>query len=242
MNIAIDIGNSSIKYGKFDNANLIDSGNIFDIKDIKNLVKSPERTSVIFSSVAELPDLKPLIGKFKKIEVLTKDTPLPFELDYQTPETLGVDRIAAAAGAKSLNENSNSLIIDFGTCITYDIMEKGSVFKGGIISPGKDLRYKSMHTFTHSLPDLSSEFIDDVSIPGKTTKDSMHAGVILGIIYEIEGVIREYSKKYDDLTTYMCGGYAEYFERRIKDGIFVDSNLVLKGLNYILSYNREDNG
>jgi type III pantothenate kinase len=128
------------------------------------------------------------------------------------------------------------LVIDLGTCITYDYIDAEKNYRGGSISPGLHMRFKAMHTFTARLP-LLEPAPDEIALTGTDTKQAMQSGVINGITCEIEGIIKEYRKKFGKLHVIFCGGDATFFENKIKESIFVTPELVLVGLNWILEYN-----
>jgi type III pantothenate kinase len=147
---------------------------------------------------------------------------------------LGYDRIAAGVGANLRYPSQNCLVIDIGTAIKYDLVSAENAFEGGIISPGRRMRFNALHTFTKKLP-----LLDTVEIPeliGHSTESCMKSGVMKGITAEINGIIDEYLKKLK-LTVLICGGDAPYFETKIKYPTFAAPNLVLEGLNRILQYN-----
>lgn len=167
--------------------------------------------------------------------VLDHQTPLPLKINYQSPATLGVDRIAAATGSTVLFKGGNNLVIDIGTCITYDMVDSDSVYHGGGISPGVDMRLKAMHKFTSGLPLVAVKGMPELI--GKTTRECMLSGVIHGTVAELEGIILRYRQFFEQLNIIICGGGAIFFESKIKDDIFAVPNLVLVGLNHILRYN-----
>jgi len=241
MNLAIDIGNSSVKIGRFDGEELehpILNTSVESLAaEINNL--NPDR--IIVSSVGEAApqDQDNDFAKKYMTIFLQQDTPLPITIDYETPDTLGVDRIAAVTGASVLNPDGDSLVIDLGSCCTYDIIENGKIFKGGIISPGMGLRFKSMYHFTRNLP-LLSHSTGDVSFLGSSTDGAMKSGVINGMISEMESFIGSYKDLYPKIQVFMCGGESKIFENRLKASIFVIPELVLVGLNRILVYNIGD--
>ncbi|MCG8700039.1 MAG: type III pantothenate kinase [Bacteroidales bacterium] len=245
MNLLIDIGNTSTKISIFDeekeiffdrystiNKELISS--LF-CNEFFNLEKG------IVSSVAKIPQAIIEIPLKYDMDLLVVDqeTPVPIGSKYQTPESLGIDRIAINVAANGLYPNKNCLSIGIGTAITYDIIESNGVFAGGCISPGLNMRYKALHENTANLPYLkpSSEF----KFPAVTTNDALYAGVQQGILFEIEGYINYFKNFYDDLIVILTGGDSEYFEKNIKKPIFVVPNLVNVGLNFILEYNVKSN-
>ena len=176
-------------------------------------------------------------GKNSRFYFLDADTPLPVKIEYGTPETLGRDRIAGVVGAFYEKPDCNVLIIDAGTAITYDLLLKPGIFAGGNIAPGVKMRLKALHHFTGKLPLI--EKIGDFPLMGTNTETAIRAGVIQGILFEIEGYIRKLKTVYPDLFIFLTGGDAFLLAEKLKTPIFVDKNIVLKGLNRILYYNAE---
>jgi type III pantothenate kinase len=166
----------------------------------------------------------------------TPQTPIMIEVDYSSPETLGVDRIANACAAFSKNRAINSIIIDAGTCVTIDLIEAGGIFRGGSIAPGLTMRYKSLNTFTAKLPLVEPT---NPTIPGKSTEESINAGVLLGMIHELNSWVDFYNNKYEKLCVWLTGGDAHHFAKAFKSSIFADSNLTLVGLHEVLVYNQK---
>ncbi|QHL89433.1 type III pantothenate kinase [Nibribacter ruber] len=236
MNLAIDMGNSRIKVGFFESGSLVRESIFSDLPEIGEAVKGQEVQHVIVSSVRKTPEklsaVVPLTGK--QIQ-FSSQTPVPLQNAYATPHTLGVDRLAAAVGASYLFPGQNCLVIDAGTCITYDLVEAAGIYQGGNISPGLNMRYQAMHTFTGKLPLLSGTKLP--LRPGKTTEQAMQGGVLYGLVAEVEGIIQHYERQYKSLTVVLCGGDAPFFESTVKARIFVIPELVLIGLNRILEYN-----
>jgi len=184
----------------------------------------------IVSSVSKAP-LPSLPVKGRQIQ-LTSTLGFPITISYDTPQTLGVDRIAAACGAFELFPNSDCLVIDMGTCITYDFLSARGVYEGGAIAPGVKMRFKAMNHFTARLPLVDP--VADAPLTGKSTVTSMQSGVINGILEEIKGFISRYQSRCPDLKTVVCGGDLVFFENSIKPSIFAAPDLVLIGLNRIL--------
>ncbi|MFW5879188.1 MAG: type III pantothenate kinase [bacterium] len=241
MNLVVDVGNSLIKVSIFDNEDLIEH-KVFDdenIPDLENFCSSGSVDNAIMSSVREekVIDLSKIKG-IKKLINFSYNTPTPLSVNYDTPETLGTDRIAAAVGGSSLFPGDNVLTIIAGTCITYEFSDKNNEYCGGAISPGMMMRFKALNNFTAKLPLISKS---NLKLPelltAKNTVDSILSGVINGIVYEIDGVIAEYIKKYASLKIVLSGGDAFYFDKMLKNKIFVTQNLVSYGLNKILIYN-----
>lgn len=237
MNIAIDIGNSRIKVGYFNENQLVGSSVFEKLPELLQELLKKDSEAIIISSVAKIPEqLLQLRDSYESFQVLTNSTPLPFKVDYETPDTLGLDRIAAAAGAL-VRFDGPLLIIDAGTCITCDFVDAQNIYCGGHISPGVQMRLDAMHTFTASLPLLKPE--SPATGPGKSTKDAMIGGAVLGARYEIEGFIEFYMTKQPELKVILCGGDTKYFDKRTEFNTFALPNLVLEGLNSILKFNSE---
>ena len=236
----VDIGNSFFKIASFDQHDLI-RFNRYPNKELKNLeVYLKDYDNIIISSVVR-SDLTKNITHQEHVLLLNTQTKLPIALNYDTPNTLGKDRIANAVGAAIIYPNSNVLIIDIGTCITYDIISSDNVFLGGVISPGIAMRLKSMHEFTGNLPLLELDINIKNDGIGKSTKECMLKGAISGSIKEIEGFINDYKQLFDDLTVVLTGGDSKYLKNvdfSQKNSIFADQFFTLKGLNEILLYNQ----
>jgi len=235
MNIAIDVGNTKTKIGFFDEDRLESTKTFSSLSEINSLFDTNQTNSVIISSVnTSYEDILNELPHLEKPILLDHSTPLPFKNKYKS-ETIGLDRLAAVAGAQTLYPNHNVLTIDLGTCITYELLEKGKTYYGGAISPGLHMRFKSMHNFTSRLPLVEPESISNYI--ADNTKDAMQSGVVFGIQAEIEAYIQEVNRKYSPLTTIITGGDAKFFESKLKAPIFAIPELVLMGLNAILRYN-----
>jgi type III pantothenate kinase len=153
---------------------------------------------------------------------------------YTTPKTLGVDRIAAVCGALQLFPQRDCLVIDTGTCITYEFLDRNARYHGGSISPGIAMRFEAMHRFTSRLPLVKPEI--NVPLVGDSTESAMQSGVIQGVRAEVEGIIQKYTDQYPDLKVIICGGDVRFFENHLKQTVFVAPDLVLIGLNLILRH------
>ena len=242
MNLAIDIGNSSVKAGCFDVDQLTSSEVCNSIEEVLSWIDGQGFEHAIAGSVRKGADFDRLRTRMDgNLIVLDSTTPVPLQVDYKTPETLGMDRVAAAVGAASIEGEKDLLVIDFGSCITYDFVKAGKSYEGGIISPGLRLRIQSMHSFTDQLPMIDDEqlLVEPAEVPfvGKSTYESIVSGVINGMIGEVDSVIQRYINEHNVKAVLACGGDAQFFENRLKAGIFVVPNLVLIGLNKILGYN-----
>ncbi|MFZ2284180.1 MAG: type III pantothenate kinase [Lutibacter sp.] len=239
MNLIIDVGNTRIKTAVFDDGKMIHNESLTNfsfVSEAKKIVKKYKCTSAIISSVGSVnkSQIDELRAEISLIE-LDYDTKVPFVNKYATPKTLGVDRIALVSSAISKYPNKNVLIIDAGTCITYDFVNNEGNYYGGAISPGLQMRYKALNVFTENLPLLEPSEI--VELIGNSTETSIHSGIINGVINEIDGVIEQYRKKNTDLTIVLTGGDIKFLSNRLKNGIFANPNFLLEGLNTILTYN-----
>lgn len=234
MNLAIDLGNSSVKAGCFKNGIL--EGEILQplFDDLPSFIAelSPQHT-IISSVKQDVNHLKNI--STSSVLILEHTTPFPFNINYATPESLGKDRIAAIAGAHVQQPNRNTLVVDVGSCITYDFIDEQNQYLGGSISPGIDMKLKAMHTFTAGLPLVDANF--EVDLVGDTTEKALQSGTIYGTIAEIDEIVRMYSDKFSHLRFIICGGGAEQIGSRLKSDVDVCSELVLIGLNGILEYN-----
>jgi type III pantothenate kinase len=179
--------------------------------------------------------MEDILTKAGKFILLTELTPLPVKNHYQTPKSLGKDRIAAVTGAWSMFPGRNILVIDAGTCITYDFINQQGEYPGGGISPGIRMRFKAMHTFTGKLPLIEPEDFDDLI--GKSTTESLLSGVYNGVTGEIREIVRLYREKYGDVMVLITGGDHELLNNKLKISIFAVPDLVLLGLNEIFDYN-----
>ena len=241
MNLIIDVGNTNVKLAVFDQDKLIDK-HVVKTKHLQQSLKKivKEHTAIknaILSSVGKLKDSQiEFIKSHFKTLILDSKTKLPFKNLYKTPKTLGVDRIALVCASVKQNPNNNVLIIDAGTCITYDFVTSENNYLGGAISPGIRVRYQSLNNLTANLPLLDTEIPKD--IVGNSTENSIHSGVIYGVLNEIDGVISEYKVKYQDLTVILTGGDANFLSKQLKSSIFANSNFLLEGLNFILDFNK----
>lgn len=241
MNLAIDVGNTRVKVAVFADNSLVWT-DVFDKSEFEKafhhiLQKYPDLTHCILAMVGSFSgSLLALVGQRLKLLTLHSDTALPFKNDYGSPKTLGVDRMALTAAAVNRYPGKDVLIIDAGSCITYDLITSEGNYKGGAISPGLKMRYRALHTFTEKLPLLSPEQID--SQTGKDTNQSIQVGIIHAIGFEIEGFIVSFTDIYPNLTVILTGGDAEFLRERLKSDIFAHSNFLLEGLNYILEHNK----
>lgn len=238
MNAVIDFGNTFAKLGFFEQNTLIEIQKGLEMDALKQALEAKSPEYLIISSVTKsLEELELLFEEYQNKLILTPKTQLPIQKDYDTPQTLGADRLAAAVGATVLFPNEACVIVDMGTAIKYDYVNAQNAFCGGIISPGMRIRFEALHSFTKRLPLVEPEGIPNLI--GKSTKTCIQSGVINGIIAEINGIINNYNQL-GNCRVILCGGDAPFFESQIKMANFVSPNLVLIGLNRILLYNVEN--
>ena len=234
MNLIIDFGNSNTKAALFEQEKLLEVFPEVHLESLASEYQDNRVERIFVSTVSENPE--DIRAAFKRpLEFLSHKTPLPFNNLYSTPETLGLDRIAAVAGAEELYPELNVLVIDIGTCITYDFMKEGKNYLGGSISPGLQMRFEALHTLTAGLPRV--EFDPESQFIGDSTKSSITSGVLYGMQGEIQSMVDRYTADFGRLQTILCGGGAKFFENRLKGAIFAAPELVLRGLNRILLYN-----
>jgi type III pantothenate kinase len=237
MEASIDIGNSRIKAGIFDRGNLITT-EVLDESAIVDFLKAKNVERIIISSVGGKKEIiQSLQDNFSKLLEFTAATPIPIKTSYTTPQTLGIDRLAAAVGALQ-HFSGPLLVIDAGSCITVDLIDADNVFAGGSISPGLGMRLEAMHTFTESLPLLKLE-APPQGVPN-STREAMLAGAVIGAKHELIGFIRHYEGQFPEIKVILCGGDAKYFDKMNELNIFVLPNLVIEGLNAILRFNGEE--
>ena len=237
MNLSVDCGNTRIKFGVFNNRELIEH-ETSDYEDgMRVLTALKEKYSigqVIISDVSgKLDDW--LFSAKDSLIWLDHSVGLPIENNYKTPNTLGNDRIAGVVGGYAKFPGKNVLVIDAGTCITYDFLDAEGKYIGGAISPGIEMRLKAMHTFTGKLPLVSFE--KKIPLIGTNTVECIQTGAINGTIAEIEQTIVRYKDAFANLEVVLTGGDLDFLADALKSNIFADSFIVLKGLNEILLYN-----
>lgn len=245
MKLVIDIGNTSTKIAIFNNDDIIDFHTIENVSTeyiSKILDSHPEINSSIISNVSNYDSsILSLLRKVGTTIELTHDTPLPFSNNYSTPSTLGKDRLAIASAGATLYSEQNVLLIDAGTCVTYDFVDKNGSYHGGAISPGLKMRLVALNTFTDGLPlvDLPKDNYH-IDLIGNSTTSSILSGVILGLLSEVESFINQYESRFQELKIIISGGDYKYFEKLAKSNIFASPNIVIHGLKKILDFNEEN--
>src|SRR5205085_8704454 len=235
MNLVVDNGNTRTKLALFGSDGDWKTFAFDTSAALDEFLRSRSFQHVLVSSVKRPPEeiMSQITAMGKKI-ILTASVPLPFNVKYRTPNSLGVDRIAAVAGAGALFPQRNCLVIDAGTCITYEFLTAEGSYQGGAISPGIRMRFEAMHRLTARLPLVSP--IKEPPLIGASTEESLQSGVMNGVAEEIKGVIARYDAIAPELQVVMCGGDAPFFENIRKPAIFVAPDLVLHGLRRILMH------
>jgi type III pantothenate kinase len=239
MILAVDIGNTRIKAAVFE-GNILKENFVFVEnelqKNIQNILKKYKKVAdLVVSSVGDIE--KQSLLQFEndlKVHFISQEDPFPFVNCYATPKTLGIDRMVLAAGATLQFPHQNRLVIDAGTCVTFDFIDENNKYLGGAIAPGLRLRYESLHNYTAKLPLLTLENPKDLI--GKSTSDSIHSGVANGLVYEIDGFIDEYSARYSNFIIILTGGDTDFLAKRLKNTIFANSNFLLESLNQTFQY------
>ncbi len=243
MHLVIDVGNTQIKIAVFEQNTAVEylTANqnelLSTIKALK--IKYPNIQKAIVASVVNLENT--ILSSLKnsiEIQYLTKESKFPFINTYSTPNTLGIDRMVLAAGAVLEYPKQNRLVIDIGTCITYDFIDENNNYLGGAISPGIRLRYESMNQKTAKLPSLTKK--KPLHFIGNSTESCMHSGVVNGIALEMDGFIELYKAQYTNFITILTGGDSDFLAMRLKNTIFANSNFLLKSLNQTFQYNQND--
>ncbi|MDC0230401.1 type III pantothenate kinase [Aureispira] len=240
MNLCIDAGNTRVKIAIFNNDGLLVEKQVYNILDetiLNKIINNYPCKNAIISSVKAPHDetIALLTKKMNHLFLLTADLPIPINSLYETPHSLGKDRLAGVVGATVLMPKENVLVVDAGTCITYDFITNNKDYLGGSILPGIVMRFKSMANYTAQLPLVEKAEID--FFIGTTTKTSIQTGVLQGVLHEIRGFKEQYKQQFGKIKVIVTGGDASYFESQLKNEIFVQPTLVLIGLNQILTYN-----
>ncbi len=240
MNLVIDSGNTRIKFALFDNDRIVDSG-VADSKCFfEELFSFFPIDNVLISNVGKDFDILDIVPEDVRVLELSSELPLPVKIDYETPETLGPDRIAAAVGATAVFPRQNCLVIDVGTCITVDFIDSNSVYHGGAILPGLAMKFNALHTFTEKLPLLKVANAGfQPQLIGKSTAQSILSGVVNGTVLELDGFVNRYRVRFDGLKVLITGGDSDFLEKQLGFDHVQDAELAIAGLNEILKYNEK---
>jgi type III pantothenate kinase len=238
--LCFDFGNTRLKCGVFMMDQLSEVLTLDDHSNetINNLLDkySPEYTilsSVIYHNI-EIEKLLTDRSSFLKLDSSTK---LPFTTPVAKPENIGADRLALAAFAVHFYPEQNNLVISLGSCVTYNFINKYNSLIGGSISPGMEMRFKSMNTYTAKLPLVKADW--NFPLIGYDTRTNILSGVLMGLVAEIDGIIDKYAEKFSNFNVLLTGGDAVNFVRHLKNKIFADPYLILKGLYAISKYNHD---
>ena len=243
FHLVIDVGNSSQKIAVFEQRNLVHTEITTSLdteKLAQILTQYPCSHSIISSVKQEVAALEQFLAQQTTYIRFSADTPHPIHNQYQSPETLGLDRLAAMVAVSALFPKQNTLVVDAGTCITYDMLDAQATYFGGSISPGIQMRFKALHQFTGRLP-LVSFSLEPIDLVGIDTPTALQSGVVNGVMAEVEGIVTQYQQKYPQLNVVFCGGDANFFDSRLKNSIFASNSscmphLVLIGLNEIIHH------
>lgn len=243
--LCFDFGNTRLKCGVFE------AGNLTDVRTVENdsnesmllILDSYKPKYTILSSVInhniELENILATHSSFLKLDARVQ---LPFTTPVRKPETIGADRLALCASAVHLYKNQNSLVIALGSCITYNFINKYNNFIGGSISPGMEMRFKALNYYTAKLPLIKTESIPrgwNLPLIGYDTETNLLSGVLLGMAAEIDGIINEYKEKFKNFNVLLTGGDTVNFAQHLKNKIFADPYLILKGLYAISKFNHD---
>ena len=239
MNLIIEQGNTATKVAVYSKDQMEFASVYEDFSDsdlIQIITQYPLKNGILSTVIESKTDLITYLNnRLERFYFFDGNVRLPIDIRYQTPETLGKDRIAVAVGAHFLQPGKDLLVIDIGTAVTYEVVESPGIYLGGNISPGMSIRFRALNRFTERLPLVKEK--DNVPLLGTSTETAILAGVVNGLVYEIDGYINELLCRYPGLYVFLTGGHAFYFEKRLKNTIFAVQNLVLIGLNRILEYN-----
>jgi len=241
MLLAIDVGNTHIKCAVFREDILLELRNTESVvlrTEIEKIISDyPDISQCIVSSVGkEAKDDFFYFPKNIHVHFVSYRSIFPFTNRYQTPETLGTDRMILVSGATRRFPDQNRFIIDVGTAITYDFIDKNNIYLGGAISPGISLRYKALHTYTANLPLLEKKEAD--LFIEQTTSNSIHSGVINGVVFEIDSFVKRLHHKYDSFITILTGGETDFLAKKLKNTIFAKPNFLLESLNDLYQYQK----
>ncbi|MGN6439012.1 MAG: type III pantothenate kinase [Agriterribacter sp.] len=238
ITLCFDFGNTRLKYAVFSNREMLYEKVLSDAspEGIQEVMQSVRPDKSILSSVIEHDKkIEAVLSAGSAFHLLTNTTQLPFSTPVSKPETIGADRLAISAAAVEFFPGKHNLIIGLGTCITYNFVNKQNQFLGGGISPGMEMRLKSLRDYTAKLPLVKADW--NFPLVGYDTRTNITSGVILGMAKEIDGIIDAYSERYDNFNALLTGGDSAYFAQLLKNKIFADPHLIYKGLYAISEYN-----
>ena len=238
ITLCLDFGNTRLKAAIFNDDVVVEEMVLPDDNNdtIETLLNKYQPQKSILSSVIDHnAALENILASRTIFHKLTHQTKLNFTSPVGKPETIGADRLALAAAAVHFYPGKNNLIIGLGSCITYNFINQYHQFLGGAISPGMEMRFKSMHDFTAKLPLVEKDW--NFPVIGYDTKTNLQSGVMAGITFEIDGGIDFYQNRYGNFNVVLTGGDAGYFARHLKNKIFADLKFLFKGLYAISEVN-----
>ncbi len=241
LNLCIDWGNTNIKValftdGKLQRPVIIPVDTV--LEQVTGIIETHKPDKAIVCSVSHASaELEMMVkSKISSTVILNGNTPVPINNAYLSANTLGADRLALVCGAYATNPGINNLVISVGTCITYNLLQNNRTFRGGAISPGLQMRFKAMNQFTSLLPEVK-QYDVDAPLVGYDTETCIQSGAVNGMVAEIDGMIGMYAERYSDFNAILTGGDAPHFAARLKNKIFADPDLLMKGCNLILNHN-----
>lgn len=238
MNLILDVGNSLLKIALFKKSQLIQKFKFSENykRNIEDIISKNNVTHSIISNVGRIDDsIINILKESTNLLLVSNQLKFPFKNLYKSKNTLGQDRLALVSAAAFKFPKENVLIVDAGSCITYDFKNNNNEYLGGGISPGILMRFKSLNTFTSNLPLIDFDSIHQLI--GNNTKNSINSGVINGTISEINGIIQQYCEEFKNIRIILTGGDSNFLLKRIKNSIFADQNFLLVGLNKLLEDN-----
>lgn len=243
MNLVVDIGNTSVKAAIFHRGKI--EVKLSSFTEIKAAIKQQPITHCIISKTGSANPVEEFLEeqKFKKFS-FGYELKLPISNCYETPQTVGTDRLALMSAAQKFYPKKNVLVIDTGTCITYNFLNAYAQFLGGAIAPGIEMRFKSLHHFTANLPQLSAQSVlknytaaNDILLIGNSTEKSIASGVVNGVKAEVNGIVQQYKKEHKKLVVVVTGSGSNLFEKLIEPPTENLPDFQLEGLNYIVEFN-----
>ena len=240
MNLILDVGNSLLKIALFKKSQLIQKFKFTENykRNIEDIISENNVTHSIISNVGRIDDsIINILKESTNLLLVSNQLKFPFKNLYKSKNTLGQDRLALVSAAAFKFPKENVLIVDAGSCITYDFKNNNNEYLGGGISPGILMRFKSLNTFTSNLPLIDFDSIHQLI--GNNTKNSINSGVINGTTSEINGIIQQYCEEFKNIRIILTGGDSKFLLKRIKNTIFADQNFLTKGLNSLLEANIE---
>lgn len=244
MRLAIDIGNTAVKWAVFEGSELRHSSTIAILDPTsrafeEELKQYPIEQALLCAS-GDTSALTSQLSAFQfPLSTLNATTPLPLRLDYKTPQTLGADRIADACGAWALHRGEACLVIDAGTCITVDFVDAAGVYHGGAIMPGLGMELRALNTMTDKLPLVSLDGVDHAPVLGRSTEESILAGTLGATMLALAGFVALYREKAPALHVILTGGDANRLAAAGASGWELQPHLTLFGLNEIMIHNEK---